>query len=379
MKILQVIPRFNPELGGGIAVYNVSKNMAKRGHDVTIITTNCNFNPNSKIIQKKGMEVIPFHYLFNLYLFIPSPSMKNWLSKNIKNYDIIHLNGARAYQNNVIYKYATRYSVPYILQAHGSVLRVTGKQRIKKIYDLVWGYKILRESSKVIALSCSEAEAYKTMGVNEDQIEILPNGIDLSEFIDLPTKGEFRKKHSILDSEQIVLYLGRLHKSKGIDLLLEAYSKLTTELDNVKLMLVGTDDGYKLQLEKRAEELKIKDKVIFTGYVRVEEKIMAFIDADVFVTPRFYGFPVTFVESCACGLPIITTNEGDTLDWIHNKVGYVTDYNRDQLKDAILNILINKKIRQEFRKKAKSLVREEFNWSEIARQMETVYLDVVSQ
>jgi glycosyltransferase involved in cell wall biosynthesis len=171
--------------------------------------------------------------------------------------------------------------------------------------------------------------------------------------------------------------LGRLHKSKGIDLLIEAFSELTTELDNVKLMLVGPDDGYMLTLEKRAEELKIKDKTIFTGRVPEKEKLMAFIDADVFVTPRFYGFPSTFLEAIACGVPIITTNEGDKLEWIHNNVGYVTDYNRDQLKDAILNILTNDKIRQEFGKKAKSLVREEFNWSKIAGQLETVYLDVV--
>ena len=379
MKILQSAPRFNPILGGGIdVVSNLSKYMVKRGHEVTIITTNYEFDEKfANIVEKEGVEIISFRHITNVGSFIPSPDMKKWLAENIKNYDIIHLNGARDYQNIIIYKYAKKYDIHYVLQAHGSVPISIAWQRLKKIYDLVWGYKILRESSKVIALSCSEAEAYKTMGVNEDKIEIVPNGIDLSKFIDLPKKGEFRKKHSILDSEQLVLYLGRLHKSKGIDLLLEAYSTLTTELDNVKLMLVGADDGYKLQLEKRAEELKIKDKVIFTGYVHVEEKIMAFIDADVFVTPRFYGFPITFVESCACGLPIITTSKGDKLDWIHNKVGYVTDYNRDQLKDAILNILINEGIRQEFSKKAKSLVREEFNWLKIAGQVETVYLDVV--
>lgn len=379
MKILQVTQRFNPKHGGGVnVVFNLSKYLAKRGHEVTIISTDCGFDEKyAESIRKEGVEMIPFRGITNVCLFIPSPDMKKWLAENINNYDIIHLNAARAYQNNIVYKYAKKYNIPYVLQAHGSVLRIVERQRLKKIYDLVWGYKILRETSKVIALSYTEAEAYKVMGVNEGKVEIVPNGVDLSKFSDLPEKGEFRKKYSLRDDEKIVLYLGRLHKSKGIDLLIEAFSELMTESDNVKLMIVGLDDGYQPALEKRAEELKIKDKIIFTGPVPENKKIMAFIDADVFVTPRFYGFPITFAESCACGLPIITTNKGDELDWIHNKVGYVTDYNRDQLKDAILNILINDGIRQEFSKKAKSLVREEFNWLEIARQMETVYLDVV--
>jgi glycosyltransferase involved in cell wall biosynthesis len=379
MKILQVTQRFNPKHGGGVnVVFNLSKYLAKRGHEVTIISTDCGFDEKyAESIRKEGVEMIPFRGIINVCLFIPSPDMKKWLAENINNYDIIHLNAARGYQNNIVYKYAKKYSIPYVLQAHGSVLRIVERQRLKKMYDLVWGNEILREASKVIALSYSEAEAYKVMSVNEDKIEILPNGIDLSKFSDLPKNGEFRKKYSLRDSEKIVLYLGRLHKSKGIDLLIEAFSELITRLDNVKLMLVGLDDGYQPALEKRAEELKIKDKIIFTGLVSEEEKMMAFIDADVFVTPRFYGFPITFVESCACGLPIITTNEGDKLDWIHNKVGYVTDYNRDQLKDAILNILTNEKIRQEFGKKAKSLVCEEFNWLKIAGQVETVYIDVV--
>ena len=59
-----------------------------------------------------------------------------------------------------------------------------------------------------------------------------------------------------------------------------------------------------------------------------KEKITIFVDADVFVTPSFSGFPVTFLEACACSTPIITTNKGDELDWIHNKVGYVVEYNK---------------------------------------------------
>lgn len=382
MRILQVIPRFNPKLGGGVnVVFNVSKYLAKRGHEVTVITTDCDGIDKNyiKIMQQEGVEVVPFRNIFNFGLFILSPSMKEWLSKNIKNYDVIHLNGARSFQNNIVSQYAKKYNIPYVLQAHGSILRIVEKQKLKKLYDLIWGYKIYKESSKAIALTNSEAEAYQIMGINRDKIEVIPNGIDSSKFKDLPKRGEFRRKYSIQNNEKIVLYLGRLHKSKGIELLIEAFSELTTKLNNVKLFLVGPDDGYELKLKKLIKDLKIEDKIIFAGLVSENEKIMALIDADVFVTPRFYGFPITFAESCACGLPIITTKEGDSIDWIDDQAGLITGYSKYELCDAIIRVLKDEKLRIRFGEKGKILVKEEFSWNKITEKVEDLYIDSIER
>lgn len=103
------------------------------------------------------------------------------------------------------------------------------------------------------------------------------------------------------------------------------------------------------------------------------KKKMAFVDASVFVTPRFFGFPVTFLESCACGTPIITTNNGDELDWINNNVGYVVEYDKDRLRDAITYILKNEDVRERFGEKGKKIIEEKFNWEKIVEHMEDVY------
>lgn len=377
MKILQVITRFGPKhSGGAIVVSDVSVYMAKRGHEVTIITTDHEgdekYNEN---IRKEGVEVITFRCICPFLFFFPSPNMKRWLSKNIKNYDVVHLNCARSYQNNIVYKYAKKYSISYILQAHGSVLRIIERQTLKKLYDYVWGYKIWKDTTKVIALNRTEAEAYKMMGVTEDKIEIIPNGIDLSKFSNPPEKGEFRKKYSIPNDEKIVLYLGRLHKSKGLDLLIEAFSELATELDTAKLMLIGPDGGDRLLIEKRAEDLNIGDMVIFTGLVPDKEKMMAFIDADVFVTPRFYGFPITFLEAMACGTPIVTTNAGDFIEGIDNEVGYVTRYDEKELKNALLKVLTDEKLKNSFKEKAKKKSKG-YSWDRIVGKLEKVYEEV---
>lgn len=380
MKILQVIPRFNPTLGGGVnVVFNLSKLMARKGHEVTILTTKYKFDPLfAASLKKDGVEVIPIDYLFNFHLFIPSPKMKKWLIKNLKNFDIVHLNGARSYQNNILYHYACQFNIPYVLQTHGSILRIVEIKNLKRFYDIIWGYKLYKHASRVIALTQSESDACVLMGVNKNRVKIIPNGVDLDDFKNLPVRGEFRKKYSIADNEKVVLYLGRLHKSKGLDLLINSFSELVKDIPNVKLLLVGPDDGYGNQLNSLTSRLNIQNKVVMTGLVSELEKKMAFIDSDVFVTPRFYGFPITFAESCACGLPIITTNEGDKLDWINCNVGFVTKYDKHELKDGIKRIVSDDEIMKHYSKNAKLIINNKLNWIEISRNLEYMYLDILS-
>ncbi len=374
MKVLQVIPRFNPKHGGGVdVVYNISKFLSRRGHKVTVITTDYEFDEKfANTLREEGVEVIPFNYLFNYCLFIPSPDMKKWVAKHIRNYDVIHLNGARSYQNNVVCKYAIRYGIPYILQAHGSVLRIVSRKKIKLAYDICWGRKIFRNVSKCIALSESEKEAYKLAGIAESKVEIVPNGVDTSKFKNLPERGNFRRKYN-LENKKLILYLGRLHESKGIDLLPEMFSKLSSRLNDVCLVFVGPDDGYGKVIKDRVNSLKISDKTLFTGLVSEEEKLMALVDGDVFVTPRFYGFPIAFLEAWACGLPVVTTNSGDYLKWIDGYVGKISDYGSAQLSDAVFEILDDDAKRQEFRNNSISVIRDKLNWPKIVGDVESVY------
>ena len=378
MKILQVIPYFTPKRGGDVnVVYNLSKHLAERGHEVTIFTTDFEFD-KGYIQSLDGVRVVPFHCIANIGMMLISPKMKKQLKKEIRDFDIIHMHNFRSYQNVVAHHYAQKCNIPYILQAHGSVLPFFQKQRRKKIFDLFFGYKILRDASKVIALTKTEAEQYKKMGVDENKIEIVPNGIDLSEYDNLPKRGEFRRKYLIKDEEKIVLFVGRLHKSKGIDLLVKTFADVSKDLNNVRLVLVGPDDGYLPALEELIKTLKVDNKVVFTGFVSNEEKMAAFVDADVFVTPSFSGFPVTFLEACACGMSIITTNNGDELDWIDDKVGYVVGYNKDQLRDAIFKVLSEEGLKRRFGEEGRRLVRGKFWWKEIVKEIERLYGECIS-
>jgi len=345
-----------------------------RGHEVTIATSDHEFDKEyADSIEQVGVKVIPFHCIADICAFLVAPSMKKWLKCNINKFDLIHLHNFRSYQNNVVCHYAMKYRVPYVLHAHGNVLPHSARIQLKKLYDIVWGNKTYKNAAKVIALHKTEADQYKKMGVVENKIEIIPNGIDLSEYERLPERGQFRKRYNIKDDEKIVLYLGRIHRTKGIDLLIAAYSELVKDMQDTKLAIVGPDDGYLSELKKQTTQLGIVDKVLFTGPLFKHDKLTAYVDADVFVTPKFSGLPVTFIEACACGLPIITTNNGDKLDWIHNRTGIVVDYEKTQIKNALYKILTDDTLRKSFGEEGKRLVRETYNWDSIVEQITMLY------
>ena len=171
--------------------------------------------------------------------------------------------------------------------------------------------------------------------------------------------------------------MGRLHKSKNIELLLETYSELTGKMDNIKLVLAGPNEMGRIIFDK-IDRLKLREKVLITGHIPEREKIGSFIDSDVFVTPKFYGFPITFAESCVCGCPIITTNGGDHLNWINNRVGFVVNPNKNDMEKAIIKILNEKETRHRFSSEAQLLAKDTFNWLKITDKLENIYLDVVT-
>ena len=79
------------------------------------------------------------------------------------------------------------------------------------------------------------------------------------------------------------------------------------------------------------------------------------------------------LESTACGTPIVTTNNGEKLDWIHNRTGIVVDYEKTQIKNALYKILTDDTLRKSFGEEGKRLVRETYNWDSIVEQITMLY------
>jgi glycosyltransferase involved in cell wall biosynthesis len=375
MKILQVIPYFNPKKGGDVAVaYQISKYLSQMGHDVTIITSNHEFDNNyAKSLQ--NVNVIPFDCNIYFNKLIITPDMKKWLKNELKAFDILHLHNFRTYQNGIIRYYAKKYEIPYILQAHGSLPRIIEKKGLKYLFDIFFGYKILRDASKVIAVSNIEVNQYLEMGVSKEKIVVIPNCIDVDSFNDLPEKGTFKKKYGISE-KYIILFLGRLHEIKGIDFLLESYAELRKEMDDVVLVLAGSDDGYKAKAEILINKLNLTNEVRFIGYVGGVDKLAAYVDANVLVYPSIFEiFGLVPFEAIMCGTPVIVTDDCGCGELMRKaNCGYLVKYGDvNDVEDRMKWVIKNPKEGRRLIDAGRKYIEENLAWNNAIRQVEEIY------
>jgi len=387
MRILQVIPYFIPAWGYGgppAIVYNLSKELVHGGHQVVVYTTDT-LNASDRIKETEetidGIKVRRFRNVSNSiaykhHLFL-SPGMLFAARKELPSFDIIHVYEYRTFQNVLVHHYTKKYDIPYVSQADGSLETIFRKQRLKKTFDLFFGHRIIRDASKLIAITHAEVEQYKELGAEDSKIVYIPNSIDFSEYEQLPRKGTFRGKYGIT-KEKIILFLGRIHKIKGLDILLEAVAAPIKEGQKIRLVIAGPDYGYLDRLKKLAEKLRIDDRITFTGFIFGATKLAAYVDADVYVLPSIYEtFPITVLEACACATPVIVTDRCQIADLVRGNVGFVVPYDKDRLQDAILNMLTDKQLRMKFGERGRILVRERYNCSRRAEQIEAVYREVL--
>ena len=214
------------------------------------------------------------------------------------------------------------------------------------------------------------------MGIHKNKIKIIPNGINLHEYQNLPKKGEFRKKYNIKTNEKIILYLGRIHKRKGIEILLNAFSEILNELNQVKLVIVGPDDGFLKTIKNQAKTLRITDKILITGPLFDEEKRQAYTDADLLVYPAIHEiFGLVPFEAILCDTPIVVTKNdgcGELVEKIN--CGYLVEYgDTEHLIDIISYILMNLDKQSNFIENGKKYILKDLNWEKISMEVEKVY------
>jgi glycosyltransferase involved in cell wall biosynthesis len=174
-------------------------------------------------------------------------------------------------------------------------------------YDLLAGKAVIQFAKFVIAETEVGIAEWEKLGAGRGKIRLQHPLLDTSEFTMLPEKGSFRRWYKINDSP-IVLFLGRIHQAKGIDILLRAFHQFVQNRD-AHLVIVGQDDGYKATLIELIEELDIP-KVIFTGHLSGTHKLSALVDADVLVQPsRNEAGARPSLEAIMVGTPVIVSKD----------------------------------------------------------------------
>ncbi|RBQ22334.1 D-inositol-3-phosphate glycosyltransferase [Candidatus Methanobinarius endosymbioticus] len=389
MKILHIVPIYYPCLeAGGIvnAVYQLGKKQAEKGNDVIVFTTDsCSERiklNNRYDVDVEGVKVYYFKNLSNILktkFIIDTPyALPFKMRKEIKKYDIVHIHEHRHSLAVAASHYAKKNNIPYVLQAHGSVLPFFQKKRLKEIFDKIWGFKILKNTSKLFALTKIEKNQYIKMGVDENKIEIVPLGIELEEYSNLAPKGNFRKKYNIKDDEQLLLFIGRINKIKGLDLLVNSFNILNKTNPNVKLAIVGPDNGFLDELKSLIKKLNLDNKIIIPGPLFEDSKKEAIIDSDIFVMPSQYeSFTTSGLEAMACEKPVVLTKNNHIHTWVNNKTGLSAEYNAEDLSNKIKHLLDDKELSETMGSNGLKQVKKFYNWDSVEDQIMSIYKNII--
>lgn len=393
MRILQVVPYFYPAwtFGGPVkTVYELSKELMKKGHDVTVYTTDVCDRTSRLDVKINGplqVEGIRTYYFRNIskalaydYKLFLCPTFVSVVRKEISRFDIVHLHEYFSFQSVVAHYYTKKHRIPYVLSVHGSLCPVARKQkaRRKQVFTYFFGRSILRDVNIAIALTEEESRQLLSMGVRPDRIRVIRIGVDLLEFADLSRKRIFRQKYSIGSDEKVILFLGRITRKKGLDLLINVFCGLMGHLRGLRLVIAGPADPECLASLKKLIAVKnIESKVLFTGLLVGEEKLSAYVDADVFVlTSHSEGLPLAVLEACASGVPVVITDRCNIPEVTDYEAGFVVGWNEEKIRNAIFTILNDEKIKRKLGINGRKMVREKFTLTRVVERLEELYREV---
>lgn len=212
----------------------------------------------------------------------------------------------------------------------------------------------------------------------ELKVEIIPNGVDFNDFSKKFSYGELTdmdNRLGIKPDDKVIISASRFVPKNGLDLLVKAVAELNKDRQfSYKLILAG-DGKQKEELKKLAEELKIKDKIIFAGVVAQNDLPLYLKISDVFVRPSLSeGLGIAFLEAMAAGVPIIGTRVGGIPDFLEDRrTGLFCTLEPKDIAFKIRIVLENDKLREEMINNAAALVREKYDWDNIAKDFRKLY------
>lgn len=379
LKILQVINFYSPRLGGPVHnIYNLSRYLVKFGHEVTVCSTDFKFDPPFVNASKNmGINTVLFPCIGPISQF--SPEMKGWMEDNVKKYDILHLNNHWSYQNIIAHKAAKKYSVPYFLSPRGCLPIQMKNYLIKYFFDVMYGKSILDDASAIIGTTRMEIEQINKKGRYKGRIIQIPNAVDMPPG-NIEDRDLFRKRFGVPREDSLILFLARIHKIKGLDLLIETYFEVLKKKKNVTLMISGPDGGYLDEARKIVDRLRLQDKIIFTGPLYGRDKYAAYSSADIYVLPsRYEIFGNTILEACSCALPVIITDRCGIAPDIAGLAGEVVKFDMDELCSSVIRLLDDPELRQRYGRQGRETVIDRFLWDKVARKCEEEYFYTIEK
>ncbi len=308
-----------------------------------------------------------------LGLFGYAPGFKSYI-ENCST-DLFHGNGLWQYPVHAMTAVARNRKIPYILSTHGMLEPWSMTQgKLKKQLALkLFQNRDLQQANVIHCTAEMEAETIRKLGY-KPPVAVIPNGIDETEF-EIVTKKQNRPRQ--------LLFLSRIHRKKGLEMLFRAFSKLDQSIRKEwELIIAGSGEPeYLNYLKQVMNGLGIREQVIWRGQVHGEDRKQLLQKADLFILPTFSeNFGIVVAEALASGVPVITTHGAPWEDLVHYGCGWWVEPTENELLKVLTDTLrMPGKDLTDMGLKGRKLVEEKYSIRKVADQMLELYRWVLGE
>ncbi len=357
--------RKNPFAGGAeVHLHEIFGRIARVGHRVTLLC--CSFEGGAPSEVVDGIEVIRLRGWRNAFNFTAFLAYRKGIER--EKFDIV------VEDINKIPFYTPLWVRRPVLAVVPHLFGKTIFQEIPfplALYIYLWELPIpsVYRNSPFIVISESTKKDLVRRGISQDNIEIIPCGLDSA----LYRRGEEKADYPL------VCYLGRLKRYKRVDLLLEAMRIVLSEMPEARLTILGDGDA-RGELIKLSERLGIRDRVVFRGLVGDEEKVKTLQKSHLLVnTSPKEGWGLTGVEAMGCGTPVIASDSPGLRDSIvDGETGFLVEHGDvEKLAGRIVEVLANKTVRERLSENGVRWV-QKFSWDRAAERTLALIEELVS-
>ncbi len=381
MQVVHVTATYPPYYAGtGNVCYHNAHGLARRGHQVQVITAATPLPPDFR--DPPGVQVRRLPALLRVG---NAPLLRGMLP--LPACDLVHLHypfyaGAEA----VLWAWL-RQRVPYVLTYHQDVLLTGVRDLVVRLHHRLIGERILRGARRVLATSADYAHHSRLAPLLHpdsnypQRVGVLPNGVDIQHFAPRPHAACLR--HGIPPAAPLLLFVGALdhaHYFKGVDVLLRALARLPDPRPH--LLIVGNGD-LQPTYAQHAADLGVAARVSFCGRVPAADLPAYYSRADLLVLPsttRGEAFGMVLIEALACGTPVIASDLPGVRSVIHHGSDglLVSSGDPHALAQAISVLLSNPAQRQAMGARGRAKVQQQYAWDVLIPQLEQIYREVLA-
>ena len=313
--------------------------------------------------------------LFLLYLFLYG------FQKNISKYDLLELNYVFCFTTTVASFFARLRGIPYVVRTLGQLSPWCLEQSalVKKVYKVLFELRTLNSAVVIRTSSKTEAKEIKEYGVKNDFI-VEPHGVKTySAITDAASK--LKEKYSITKDKKIILFLARIHQKKRLDLLIDSVANLVQQGRKDLFLLIAGEGSknYIEELKLKVKELGLGEITKFTGFIKGDDKALAFQGSDVYVLPSYQeNFGLSVAEALATGLPSIISDEIHIAEDINQaNAAVVITPSLESLSIAVNDLLDNTEKSKQFSEKAKHFTESQYSWPAIGARLANHYHQLI--